>query len=172
MTSLEIMQVHRLELAKFPPSCIFWRLHRKLWEDSVALMKGLDPWLVGESKWRHWRRPRGKLQDSLQSNKASFLFCWTPGRRVIIINRLDLFARWHYLVPFSYDKNTNLRHQLTSLSRSIRSASLELFYYCLAWRSSLWTDCSDPWPEVVSICRQTSHGKCQGISVAVQVRVF
>lgn len=65
------------------------RVHRQVeykktsisfWEDFAALMEKLDFWLVGKSKRRHCWGSRGKLQDRLKSDRASLLFCWTPGR--------------------------------------------------------------------------------------------
>lgn len=122
------------------------------WEDSVALMKELDLWLVGKSKWRHWRRPSGKLQDSLQSNSASFLFCWTPGRRVQSLQKhMVWFSRAVLLLPCM---------ETFTVNRLLRSLAWSGFYSQtnISWKMYFCSCSSNPRvlkPSVNSLACQT-----------------
>lgn len=112
------------------------RVHRQVeykktsisfWEDFAALMEKLDFWLVGKSKRRHCWGSRGKLQDRLKSDRASLLFCWTPGREwhvgfnpsiMLLSTKNPVFFKWQKYKP-SISINQSLQKHIMWFSRDL-----------------------------------------------------
>lgn len=145
------MQPQRLELATFPLSCIFLRFDRKsasvggVQQDKYLLVGRFcchENWICG---WLG--NPSGGTADAPEANSKTVSSVIGPasssvGHQVeLLSDMMNLISLLLYLVHknslFFMTKlqNTNLQYQSTSLSRSILSGFLEIFYCCLAWRS-------------------------------------